>query len=474
MNEQQNLQTAKKANIKLDWIFGIRKDILPNVLSLDFNTLVYPAGHYIVIYDHTKKPPLSQIQQFIAGTPHSKGITAFNVVNISKKFIAIAEEFNEDVFISIYNIFSSGGVYNLNHRVVNLSLFESRVNKVFHVAFSQKEQTLSYFAAVCKSEDNILLLFWKWDTEQLKDKITFPLKIPKVDGDWLQISFSAIKNEYLCIISPTFIVYYSINIKSLNLLYEFYVDKHNCGRIISYCWLYEQNFCVLTENSILIFDFQNMKIIQEIKITNDDFMGSLTCILPLLDAFIVAGTNRRFEIYERKQNENYIFTFKGTREFEKESNFDFISLTCQNSGNEKYIFAATSNNNLISVNIRDQNDVFLNNISAYNYLISPFHTESVEGLDVCINKPYVISCSKDKSLRVWDYKKRTQVIESLYDEEMYSVAFHPSGMHAIVSFVDKIKPINIFYDEIVSMLPQGSGLPAKKAKDVIYNTLLYT
>jgi hypothetical protein len=29
------------------------------------------------------------------------------------------------------------------------------------------------------------------------------------------------------------------------------------------------------------------------------------------------------------------------------------------------------------------------------YLISPFHSESVEGMDLSINKPYLITCSKD-------------------------------------------------------------------------------
>jgi WD40 repeat protein len=224
---------------------------------------------------------------------------------------------------------------------------------------------------------------------------------------------------------------------------------------------------VLTENNILIFDFQNMKLVQEIKISNDDFTGNLTCMLPLLDAFIVAGTNRRFEIFERKNNENYLFSLKGTSDFDKDQNFNYLTLACQNTSNEKFIFATTSNNSLISINIRDSSDAFLNNISAYTFLISKFHSDSIEGLDVCINKPYVISCSKDKSLRVWDYKKKISVIDYFYEDgEMHSVAFHPSGMHAIVSFDEKIKPINIFYDEILSMLPQGSGISAKKAKDV--------
>ena len=87
------------------------------------------------------------------------------------------------------------------------------------------------------------------------------------------------------------------------------------------------------------------------------------------------------------------------------------------------------------------------------YLISPFHSDSVEGMDLCINKPYIITCSKDKSVRVWDYQNRIHVISKMFEEELYSIAFHPSAMHALVSTDDKIYPLNIFYDEIDNMAP---------------------
>ena len=38
-----NSLSNKKNNLKLDWIFGIRSDMFPNVFVLDFETIVYPA-----------------------------------------------------------------------------------------------------------------------------------------------------------------------------------------------------------------------------------------------------------------------------------------------------------------------------------------------------------------------------------------------------------------------------------------------
>ena len=55
------------------------------------------------------------------------------------------------------------------------------------------------------------------------------------------------------------------------------------------------------------------------------------------------------------------------------------------------------------------------------YLISPFHSDSVEGMDLSINKPYLITCSKDKSVRVLDYQNKIHVISKIFEEELYQI-----------------------------------------------------
>ena len=36
-----------------------------------------------------------------------------------------------------------------------------------------------------------------------------------------------------------------------------------------------------------------------------------------------------------------------------------------------------------------------------------------------------------------------------FEEEAYSLAFHPSGFHIIVAFIDKIRLLNLFEHDII-------------------------
>jgi len=466
--EKNPKDRQKKIQIKLEWIFGIRNDIFPNIYMLDSDTVVYPAGHYVVIFNVSKKLPQNQLQKFILGTPHSKGFTAINIYNSHKRYIATAEESSEGVNISIYTVNNQMGQFNVPNKIVNADLIDSRVTKVFHIAFSQRDQTDNYFAAVGLADDPVVIL-WKWDQDSIRDKTVIPIKLPTNKYKFLNINFSVFKNDNFNIISDQFILSYTIQGKMLS---NTGVYHNQSGNILSHCWFYDGHFCITTETNIVILDstFKPYQIIPTYEEINKTY---ISYVLPSYESekFIAVGNNKRFEIYERKKSEYYerilskTFEDKNDREkSDKDKNFDFHSLTAPTNAADEFILATTSNNDLIQINLKDIEKQF-----NYKHLISQFHSDCVEGLDIAVNKPYIITCSKDKSLKVWDYKSRTLTLNKTFEEEMYSVAYHPSGMHCIVSFEDKIIPMNVYYDEISNMTQ--NGIQAKKSKDVILNLI---
>jgi len=69
-------------------------------------------------------------------------------------------------------------------------------------------------------------------------------------------------------------------------------------------------------------------------------------------------------------------------------------------------------------------------------------------MDTCIRKPLVVTCSADKSIRVWNYSEETSELVKYFPEEAYSVAIHPSGLYILVGFSDKLKLMNLLIDDI--------------------------
>jgi len=82
----------------------------------------------------------------------------------------------------------------------------------------------------------------------------------------------------------------------------------------------------------------------------------------------------------------------------------------------------------------------------FEYLIFPFHSRAIQGMDICIKKNIVATCSIDKSVRIWNNSVQPPTLEicEVFNDEAYSVALHPSGFHVIVGFTDRVRMMNVF------------------------------
>jgi WD40 repeat protein len=77
------------------------------------------------------------------------------------------------------------------------------------------------------------------------------------------------------------------------------------------------------------------------------------------------------------------------------------------------------------------------------------HTSAmVTGMDVCARKPLVATCGIDRYVRVWNYLTYKEEVKKMFPEEALSVAFHPSGLHVLVGFSDKLRLMNLLMDDI--------------------------
>jgi WD40 repeat protein len=53
---------------------------------------------------------------------------------------------------------------------------------------------------------------------------------------------------------------------------------------------------------------------------------------------------------------------------------------------------------------------------------------AVTGLDMCVRRPLVATCSSDHTVRLWNYADRTCDLSKWFAEEAHSIAIHPTGL----------------------------------------------
>lgn len=88
---QHNIQCQPR------FFFGLKGDVKNNVFFVEDNTVVYPCGHNVVVYNMADKS-----QRYIPGIEGSEGITAM-ALSPSRKFLAVCEQ-SQKAVCSVYNI----------------------------------------------------------------------------------------------------------------------------------------------------------------------------------------------------------------------------------------------------------------------------------------------------------------------------------------------------------------------------------
>ena len=78
----------------------------------------------------------------------------------------------------------------------------------------------------------------------------------------------------------------------------------------------------------------------------------------------------------------------------------------------------------------------------------PSGSSCITGIDVCIWKPLVVTCGRDRTVRVWNYQERAVELMKEFPEEAQSVAMHPSGLYVLAGFADKVRLMSLLMDDI--------------------------
>jgi len=177
-------------------------------------------------------------------------------------------------------------------------------------------------------------------------------------------------------------------------------------------------------------------------------------MVPYLRGLILAGEKGMIFPFEATSNESQVYRpqqpaiCSGDRESPKpiEIKEDSIAQIVMNA-TEDVLFYIDRANQLLKLNLAlDGTDV---ESTMSEYVHGPFHHEEITGMDICLRKQLIVTCSASY-ICIWNWaeKKFEMAAKNPIGEEATAVAFHPSGFHVLAAVGDKLMFMNVLSNSI--------------------------
>ncbi|XP_061488605.1 cilia- and flagella-associated protein 57 isoform X1 [Rhineura floridana] len=453
-------------------IFGFQSRVANNICFFDEQIIVYPAGNSCVKYHIEQK-----WQKFIPGSEKSQGMLAL-AISPNRRYLAISEILQDKPTITIYELSS---VPCKKRKVLNT--FDFSVQEFISLGFSPDSKYL--VAQTGPPESN--LAYWMWE----KQRTMAIVKVDVQNNPLYQVSFNPQDNTQVCVTGNGIFKlfrYTEGTLKQTNFL------RGEPQNYLSHAWLSEEKVIVGTDTGKLyLFEsgdlrwetsIERKEIICEIvkeelqqesesliefpAPTSPEYSSELICeteaqqqaSLPRVSA--IAAYSKGFAC---SAGPGIVLLFEKSEEKEGYRESREIRIPqdqCSNDPNQSdkqevvcIAFSPAEETLLISTN---RNQLYLLSMSSaemnkaetahFEYLNYPIHSSSITGLDTCIRKPLVATCSLDKSVRIWNYENNTLDLYKEYQEEAYTLALHPGGLYVLVGFADKLRLMNLLIDDI--------------------------
>ncbi|KAJ3302044.1 Cilia- and flagella-associated protein 57 [Kappamyces sp. JEL0829] len=453
------------AGVEYRHVFGLKAETHGNIGFLDEQTLIYPAGSNLVFYNQESK-----LQRFIHISEKAEGIVAMNV-SMNRRWVAISEQSKKPTCV----------IHDLStfrkRKVLNLPDAESR--DFVSMSFSGDAK----FMVTQTSGPDWMLHFWSWE----KAKVLASVRAANAAEKGIILAGAAQTKDgkdplvgqviYQCLINPADSSQVSVVGNGIFKVFRFSegVLKQLAGpkldqkNILTHCWTADEKIvCGTEDGKVLVFESSGELKHEFTHVqTASQAVRSVNVILSFARGLLLGSAGGTVALYEKGDdlqttaagvNPGQVAAgardaYRKTREFNLTEDVSGITKLAI-SPTEEFFLCATEKSQMYSgalssgeVKVTTQNSWQGDDYKLEQYA-QPFHHGQITGMDTCVRKPLVVTCSADKSIRVWNYNEETSELVKYFPEESYSVAIHPSGLYILVGFSDKLRLMNLLIDDI--------------------------
>lgn len=457
------------ASIQTKYAFGLTAGVSGSVYYLDEQTIVYPVGANCVLYNVDQKS-----QKLIQCSVTGAGITAL-AVSPNKRYAAVAEK-GEKPLVTIYDLSS------LRKRKT-LSYSESQTQEFTSLAFSPD----SKYLITQGGRPDWTLVYWGWEKSKLM--ATFKTS-PQQSNAVHQVSFNPQDNTQICAVGDGIFKLLRYNEGSLK---QFAFQKTEPLNYLCHTWVSEDRLLLGAESGkVQLYEVGDLKHEYEVSVMRKqtskqgsrvnsrassrlggsrptsqqqtEMLDVMVKELVRVDAivsyskgFICSGGSGTLHLFDKigddkstyKKSKIVMLSIDPTSLLTNNAQpttHNILSLAL--SPSEENVICATTSQQLYNLAVSTADLGKAGSGATFDYLSQSFHHGPITGMDACVRKPIIATCSLDKSVRIWNYENSSLDIYKEFQEEAYSVALHPSGLFVLVGFSEKLRLLNILIDDV--------------------------
>lgn len=415
--------TASTTTLAFRHIFGVNAHVNDNVSFTDDDTVVYVAGHSLVLYNLQEKR-----QRFIQSAEITGPITAYT--SGSGKRLAAVAEHGEPPSFHVFDL-------RTFRRKKTITTADLVSKEIVCLQFSEDNQLLLTLSGA----PDWMLMCWNWAKAKLIASATVSNGTPMY-----RCVFSPLDASVACCIGKDCVNFFRIGEKEMRPLQENTMPNHN---FTSFCWMRfpDDHLLAGTDDGKIVL-FRSGEFLMNVMCAPGSEYPIMS-LVSITGGFIAGSSPGTFLFFfydESKDQALFDSQFSLLSIVTApELSSGYISMLALDTKDEVLV-GITSDGQLLTVPALSPQTLTTEHVK---YLISSFHgPKPITGMDVCVRKPLVLTCCRDNTLRMWNFRDHTLELLKVFPEEMYSVALHPTGLHCAVAFTDKVRLYHVLVDDL--------------------------
>jgi WD40 repeat protein len=427
------------AMLKYHHALGARPTAGKTVEHLSDDTIVYLSGKHVATYQWENPQ-----HRFILKNSKTSEIVTF-CVSANRKYIALAERLVEgSMQVNIYTQHTGSKVRALEFKYLSK-------RPVVTMSFSTDNKYLATVTAF----PEVYIYLWQVDKARLIGMIDVPYEITRVTvSPWAYWT--------LCTTGPTSLKIWRLvdkQLKPTDVLPRRAKDATALGaaqatsfRFTCHCWFDEEKLVAGTEEGdlLVVENNETKKILRGI---HGEGMA-VTAVQCVARGIITGGDGGVVALLERTFDESTFF--RVLRRIAVGHTSRVVDISVAPKEDNAVVFFQNNAMGLIALENIEMAKEAVTAVEggaavmtqATTPLTIGFHHDEITAVDVCVQKPIIATGSMDKTVRVWNYIRRRLEFSKQFDEEVLSLALHPTGLRMVVGFKSYMRMYNVLTNDL--------------------------